>query len=188
MEQRTLSTWCILRRVAGYLKAHRARFAGGIGLVLLAIALEVIKPWPIAIVLDVLDNKQPRPMLLPFVGNLPVSTLIAISSLSFALIPFVLDILNLGSNYLNLDVGQRMVNDLRTAIYSHLQKLSLRFHYKQETGDLLFRVMSDTFAIQSMVMNGMMPLLSSTITLVMMFWIMVTMDCSLALVALGVCP
>ena len=59
-----------------------------------------------------------------------------------------------------------MVNDLRTALYAHLQKLSLKFHHQQQTGDLLYRVMSDTFSAQGMVMNGFLPLASATFMLV----------------------
>ena len=63
------------------------------------------------------------------------------------------------SNYLTIDVGSA-VHDLRIAIWTHLQKLSLRFHNKQQTGDLLFRVMGDTYAIQGICMNGALPLIS----------------------------
>src|SRR5262245_6491447 len=189
MEQRTLGYWTILRRVGGYLRPHRSRFAAGIGLVLLGIGFEVIKPWPLAIVFDtVLQGKALRPALQPVLLGLGNKELLLVAAISIIVIIVMSGLLTLGSNYLTIDVGQQMVSDLRTAIYSHLQKLSLRFHYQQETGDLLFRVMSDTFAIQSMVMNGVMPLLSSGITLLAMFWVMMTMDWQLALVALLVCP
>jgi ATP-binding cassette subfamily B protein len=158
-------------------------------MMLLCVVFEVIKPWPIAIVFDtILGNKPIRPVLQPLQRAFPQQgQLLAVTAVSIVVIAIVVGLLTLGSNYLTIDVGQRMVSDLRTAIYSHLQRLSLRFHYQQETGDMLFRVMSDTFSIQSMVMNGMMPLLSSTITLVSMFWIMLTMDWTLALLALPVC-
>ena len=94
----------------------------------------------------------------------------------------------LGSNYLTIDVGQRMVNDLRTALYAHLQKLSLKFHYRQQTGDLLFRVMADTFSIQGMVMNGLLPLASAALMLLGMFVVMLRYDWKLACVALLVGP
>lgn len=188
-EQRTHDYWLLLRRVAGYLHAHRARFGLGILLVFVSILFELIKPWPIAIVFDSVLADKPLPALLqPMLGGLQRNVLLTVSALAVVFISVILGLLTLGSNYLTIDVGQRMVSDLRTAIYSHLQKLSLRFHYKQETGDLLFRVMSDTFSVQSMVMNGLMPLLSSAITLVAMFWVMAARDWSLALVALLVCP
>ena len=56
--------------------------------------------------------------------------------------------------------GERILADLRNTLFRHLQKLSLKFHYQQQTGDLLFRVMADTFSIQGMVMNGPTPIMS----------------------------
>ena len=67
-------------------------------------------------------------------------------------------------------------------------ELSLKFHLKQQTGDLLFRVMADTFSIQGMVMNGLLPLARSSLMLVGMFVVMFRYDPHLALVALLVCP
>ena len=52
-----------------------------------------------------------------------------------------------------------------TALYAHLQKLSLRFHHQQQTGDLLYRVMADTFSAQGLVMNGLLPLGTAATTL-----------------------
>jgi ABC-type multidrug transport system fused ATPase/permease subunit/predicted glycoside hydrolase/deacetylase ChbG (UPF0249 family) len=94
----------------------------------------------------------------------------------------------LAANYVTIDVGQRMVNDLRIGLYTHLQSLSLRFHAQQQTGDLLFRVMAHTFAIQSIVTNGALPLLSAAVMLSGMFLVMLRYDWLLAIVALVVCP
>ena len=92
------------------------------------------------------------------------------------------------SNYVTIEVGQRMVNDLRTDLYAHLQKLSLRFHHRQQSGDLLFRVMADTYSAQGIVMNGLLPLASAGVMLFGMFAVMANFDLQLSLVALLVCP
>ena len=47
-----------------------------------------------------------------------------------------------------------MVNDLRGALYAHLQRLSLAFHSRQRVGDLMYRITADSFAVQTMIMNG----------------------------------
>ena len=47
-----------------------------------------------------------------------------------------------------------MVNDLRGALYAHLQRLSLAFHSRQKVGDLMYRITADSFAVQTMIMNG----------------------------------
>ena len=53
------------------------------------------------------------------------------------------------SNYVTIALGQRLVNDFRAELYAHLQRLSLAFHSRREVGDLLYRLTSDTFAIQT---------------------------------------
>ena len=55
-----------------------------------------------------------------------------------------------------------MVNDLRGTLYSHLQRLSLAFHSRQN-GDIMFRITADSFAVQTMLMNGLLPIISAIV-------------------------
>ncbi len=178
-----------LNRVLGYLRPHRLRFAGGLGLTGLGILLDVVKPLPLAVVLDSVLSGRPLPApLAPLLGGLPREGLLAAAALAIVLVTVARGAVTLASNYLTIDIGQRMVNDVRTELYAHLQKLSLRFHSAQQSGDLLYRVMSDTFCIQSMVMNGLLPLVSAAATLGLMFWVMVSFDWQLAVVSVLVGP
>ncbi len=178
-----------LPRVLGYLRPHSWRFAGGLALTVLGIGLDLLKPIPLAVVLDVvLGDKPLLPLLAPWLAGLSDATLLGMAATAIVVITVAIGAATVGSNYLTIDVGQRMVNDLRTQLYRHLQKLSLKFHHKQQTGDLLFRVMADTFSIQGMVMNGLLPLARSSLMLVGMFVVMFRYDRGLALVALLVCP
>ena len=52
-----------------------------------------------------------------------------------------------------------MVNDLRGQLFDHLQRLSLGFHRRREIGDLMVRIVYDTFAIQTITMNGIFQIL-----------------------------
>src|SRR5262249_27521695 len=72
---------------------------------------------------------------------------------------------SVSSNYASINVGQRMVNDFRSELYAHLARLSLAFHSRREVGDLLYRLTSDTFAIQTLTMNGFFPILTSIVLL-----------------------
>ncbi len=176
-------------RVLGALRAHRLRFAGGLGLTGLGILFDVVKPLPLAIVLDVVLSGRPAPSwLAPALPGLSREALLLLAALAIVLVTVARGAVTLGANYVTIDIGQRMVNDLRTELYAHLQKLSLRFHHQQQAGDLLFRVMSDTFCIQSMVMNGLLPLLSAASTLGLMFWVMASFDWQLAVVSVLVGP
>lgn len=176
-------------RVLAYLRAHRLRFAGGLGLTGLGILLDVVKPLPLAIVLDVVLSGRPPPAwLAPALDGAGREGLLAAAAVAIVLVTVVRGGVTLASNYVTIDIGQRMVNDVRTELYAHLQKLSLRFHHQQQAGDLLYRVMSDTYCIQSMVMNGLLPLVSATTTLGLMFWVMANFDWQLAVVSVLVGP
>jgi ATP-binding cassette subfamily B protein len=177
------------RRILRYLRPHRRRFAGGIGLTLAGIALDLAKPLPLAFVLDVVLGSKPLPASFrPLLEGVSAVGLLTFAAGAIVLLTAARGGATVASNYLTIDTGQRMVNDLRTDLYAHLQKLSLKFHHQQQTGDLLFRVMADTFSAQGMVMNGMLPLASAALMLLGMFAVMSAFDWQLSLVAVVICP
>src|SRR5437763_4357692 len=81
-----------------------------------------------------------------------------------------------------------MVNDLRGDLYAHLQRLSLAFHSRQRVGDLLYRITADSFAVQTMIMNGALPILSALVLLAGMLVILFPLDPVLSLLALTIVP
>jgi ATP-binding cassette subfamily B protein/subfamily B ATP-binding cassette protein MsbA len=179
----------LLKRTLAYLRPHSGRFGAGVGLTLAGIALDLVKPLPLALVLDSILGSKPHPeFLAPYVSDLSPIALLSLAAATIVVLTVTRGLATLGSNYITIQVGQRMVNDLRTDIYAHLQKLSLRFHHRQQTGDLLFRVMADTFSAQGLVMNGVLPLASAAVMLLGMFVVMANFDLQLSLVALLVCP
>src|SRR5580693_6239870 len=120
-----------------YLKAHRWQVAWALAQVFLIAGFELLKPWPLQIVIDyVLGGKNPpADSLVTTLLSLPKEEL-----LLFACIGIVL--VNIGSGgftqlhyYTSIRVGQNMVNDLRGALYAHLQRQSLAYHGRQRVGD-----------------------------------------------------
>jgi len=181
--------FAVLRRALAYLRPYRGRFSAGVCLTMAGIGLDLIKPLPLAIVLDVVLGQTPLPSWLrPALGGFESFALLSIAAVSIVVITFLRGAATVISNYLTIDTGQRMVNDLRTGFWAHLQKLSLKFHNQQQTGDLLYRVMADTFSAQGMVMNGFLPLCSAAVMLVGMFTVMMRYDWQLSIIALIVCP
>jgi ATP-binding cassette subfamily B protein/subfamily B ATP-binding cassette protein MsbA len=179
----------LLRRVLAYVRPHARPLAAGVFLTLVGIVLDLVKPLPLMIVIDVvLSGKPLEPGLSPLLGGLSPQALLAAAALSLVGLTLLHGIATLGANYFTIDMGQRMVNDLRTDLYAHLQKLSLKFHNQQQTGDLLYRVMSDTFSIQSMVMNGLLPLASALLTLAGMLLVLLRYDAQMAILSLLVAP
>jgi ATP-binding cassette subfamily B protein/subfamily B ATP-binding cassette protein MsbA len=179
----------LLRRVAGAVRPHGLRLSGGLALTLLGIGLDLLTPIPLMLVVDsVLGGKPLPPQLGPALASVSREALLLSAAAAIVVLAVLRGAATLGSNYFTIDVGQRMVNDLRTELYAHLQKLSLKFHYQQQVGDLLFRVMADTFSIQGMVMSGLLPTLSALLTLVGMFAVLWRLEPGLALVSVLVAP
>ena len=174
------------RRIFSYLWPYRYPFLGALGQVFLISSFELAKPWPLKIVIDnVLGGK---PLALKFASSWPSELLLVVACAALVSVYILLGGLTVINNFATIRIGQRMVNDLRSDLYMHLQRLSLAFHSRHQVGDLLYRVTADTYAIQTLTMNGLFPIVSALILLVGMFFIMVRLDWQLTLMALSVCP
>jgi len=154
--------------------------------VLLASIAEVLKPWPLKIVID--NVLRGAPVSMRWIPAMPTAELLIAACVSLVILYTILGLLNVTTNYLTIAIGQRMVNELRARMFDHLQRLSLSFHRRREIGDLMVRIAYDTFAIQTIAMNGFYPIVSAMILLLAMFFVMLKMDVTLTLIALGVIP
>lgn len=90
--------------------------------------------------------------------------------------------------YLMQWVGQNVMYDLRVALFSHLQKLSLSFFDKTPVGRLMSRLTSDVDALNELLSNGVVAMLGDIVTLVAVSIIMLILDWRLALVMFAVLP
>jgi ABC-type multidrug transport system fused ATPase/permease subunit len=79
-------------------------------------------------------------------------------------------------------VGQRALQDLRERIYTHLQAMSIGFFTRRKPGVLISRLTNDVQALDSLVTDGIVTLISSTLTLVGVVVILLLLDVPLALV------
>ena len=91
------------------------------------------------------------------------------------------------STQVQVDTGQRMVYSLRYRLLQHLQALGLHHHIKTNTGDAVYRVDVDAYAIENLLIGGF-PLVTSVATLVVMFAILLKLDVTVALLSLAVVP
>lgn len=174
------------RTVRSYLKPYRPAFLFALAQVLFISAFELLKPWPLKIIIDnVLSEK---PVLWKFANTWSTETLLWIACVGLILIYVVSGALRVLNDYTTIRIGQRMVNDLRRDLYSHIQRLSLAFHTRQQIGDLMYRVTADTLGLQTLTMNGLFTVLSAFILLTGMFAVMLSVDWYLTLLAMAVCP
>lgn len=174
------------RRVSGYIWPHRERILWALAQVCLISALELLKPWPLKLIIDSVLGGAPLPG--GFASGLGTGALLLGACAALVVIYAALGAANVLVNVTTIRIGQRMVRDLRSDLYAHLHRLSMAFHNRAQAGDLLYRVTADTFALQSLTMNCLFPAISALILLVGMSVVMVQLDAELTLLALGVCP
>ncbi|MGH7047070.1 MAG: ABC transporter ATP-binding protein [Stellaceae bacterium] len=176
----------MLRQLLPYMRRYRGRIVWALAQVFLITGFELLKPWPLQVVIDnVLAGK---PIAIAALHDLPASRLLLGACIGIVIVQLGGGGLTLLHNYTTIAVGQNMVNDLRGTLYAHLQRLSLAFHDRQRVGDLLYRVTADSFAVQTMIMNGALPILSAMILLSGMLIILFPLDPPLTLLALTVVP
>ena len=176
----------MLKRLLPYFQPYRRRLLWALIQVFLITGFELLKPWPLQVVIDnVLGSK---PFALEALASSPPTLLLLFACSALVVVHLGAGALTLLHNYTTIRVGQDMVNDLRGALYAHLQRLSLAFHSRQRVGDLLYRITADSFAVQTMIMNGALPILSAAVLLAGMLLILFPLDSVLTVLALTVVP
>ena len=172
-----------------YLRPYRARFAWALLQVFLLAAFDLLKPWPLQLVIDhVLGGKPLATHWAAGLVGLTPKALLVVACIALVFVNLGSGLLALLHNYTTIGVGQRMVNDLRGALYAHLQRLSLAFHSRQKVGDLMYRITADSFAVQTMIMNGLLPIVSALILLAGMLMVLIPIDPLLTGLSLTIVP
>src|SRR5918994_4926160 len=174
------------RTVRSYLKPYWPAFVLALGQVLLISALELLKPWPLKIIIDNILSDNPLPFGLAL--NWSSETLLLAACAGLVVVYMLLGGLRFLNDCATVRIGQGMVNDLRRDLYSRIQRLSLSFHTRQQVGDLMYRITADTMGIQTLTMNGLFAILSASVLLAGMLIVMLWVDWYLTLLALAVCP
>lgn len=179
-------------RLGDLLWPHSAALAGGLAAVIIEGAMNLLEPWPVKIVLDnVLKNKPSSGWLYHWISANVGDDAFAILKLAALAALFIACIGAMASyaeKYLTVSVGQWVMHDLRTMLYAHIQRLSLTYHDKKQTGDLISRATTDIDAIQSFITSGLLGALVNTLTLVGMVAVMFHVNWRFTLIALSVAP
>src|SRR5918996_1487973 len=164
-----------LRRVARLFRPYRRRLAAVLGLIFVSALLGMVSPF---LVRDIFDEALPdeNAALL----NLLVGGLIAI-----AIVTGVLGVLQ---TWLSNVVGQRVMHDLRAAVYRHLQRLSLAFFTRTRTGEVQSRIANDIGGVERVVTSTATSIVSNITTVVAAVVAMLLLDWRLAFFSLALIP
>ena len=86
------------------------------------------------------------------------------------------------SEWLSHEIAEKVIYDIRTEVYSHLQKLSFRFHKDNSTGDLMTRTVNDIDAMRDMLAHSAHAIIVQTLTFTGIAILLFFMNWSLSLI------
>src|SRR5882672_1411163 len=178
-----------LLRALGYFRPDAGRIALTLGLLLLGIGLNLLKPWPLALLVDSILGSKPFPAWLPdgpqAWGQPAQLTAIIAAALGLHLVHAAACA---GHAYISIAVGLRGLRRVRDDVFGWLQRLSLRYHHGTEAGDIIFRAGTDTCAFQILFLQGLLTFISATGTLLFMAVAMAQLNLRLAAIAMVAVP
>jgi ATP-binding cassette subfamily B protein len=164
--------------------------AGSLLALFAEVGLRLLEPWPLKFVFDHIigsHTKRGAPFLSRFESSDPM-TLLTCAAVAVV----VITALRAGASYFETigfaQIGNRALTKVRAQLYRHVQYLSLSFHTKAKTGDLVVRMMNDVGMLQDVAVTALFPLLAKALVVAGMIGLMFWMQWQLALIAVGVFP
>jgi ATP-binding cassette subfamily B protein len=176
-------------RVLAYFRPELPRVGLALGCMLLGIVANVLKPWPVALIIDNLVGGKPLPSWLPnAVASLDTARLLGIAALLILLFHIAQGLFSAGQNYLSIKAGLHGLSRMRNELFAWMQRLSIAFYQRRNQGDLIYRATWDTYSLQTIFQQGVFKFLSSLATVVLMVVVMWRINVALTLITLMVFP
>ncbi|HYN47392.1 MAG TPA: ABC transporter ATP-binding protein [Candidatus Nanopelagicales bacterium] len=162
-------------RIVAFFGPYRLQVAVVFGAILVTSLLGVVNPILLKLLTDEVIIGRDYTNLALFIG-LMIAT------------PIVSGLIGVGQTYLNNVIGQSVMQDLRNALYAHLQRLPLRFFTETRTGEIQSRLANDVGGVQAVVTDTAASVTANVATVVSSVVAMVIIDWRLTLLSLGMLP
>jgi ABC-type multidrug transport system fused ATPase/permease subunit len=166
----------VLRQAWPYVRPHARLFAAAVLALLAGTALDLLKPWPLKLIVDGAASGALGPRL---IAGAALLALLAYGGQAAAAAL---------ENYLHIAAGERTVLGFRAALFDHLVRASLRAHDRARPGDWLQRVTTHSYAVWELVRVFAFGWTGSAVALVAALAVLVRMDLALAGATLAVLP
>jgi ATP-binding cassette subfamily B multidrug efflux pump len=165
----------LMRRLLHYLRPYWRQVALALAAIVVGSAASLVQPYLIKVAID------------RYIGTRQLAGLNGLAALYLAVlvIAFAAEYVQTWTMQLT---GQRIMFDLRMAIYGHLQRLDLRYYDRNPVGRLMTRVTSDVDVLNDLFTAGVVTVFGDLFALVGIMGVMVWMNWRLALVAFSVLP
>jgi ATP-binding cassette subfamily B protein len=162
-------------RVFAYLKRYPALAAGTLACAILGTLMVIVFPAVTKLIVDEVVNQHREERLMP---------LVLFGALAF-LLQHGLNALRI---ILNNTFEQRVIFDLRSDLYSHIQMLPLRWFDNRATGDLMTRVLEDVSSVERVLIDGVEQGVVAVLQVVIVIGVMFYVSVTLTLLALAPLP
>jgi ATP-binding cassette, subfamily B, bacterial len=163
-----------LTRIARLFRAYRRRLGVVLALILVSAAVGVIPAFLLRGVLQAIERHQ--------------STRLSVLAGGMIAISVATGVLGVWQTLLSNQVGQRVMHDLRAAVFRHLQRLSLAFFTRTRTGEVQSRISNDIGGVQSVVTSTATSIVSNVTTVLATMIGMIFLNWELSLFAFALIP
>lgn len=165
----------LLLRVLSYARGYWWHIAGMLVTILLTTGLSLLTPLIFRQMIDeVLPAKDVNRLLL--------------LATALLLIPAVEGAINVFQRRLNATVGEGVIYDLRSSLFSRLQRMSLRFFTNTKVGELMSRLNNDVVGAQNAISNTIVGIVTNLIEAIALLAIMLTLEWRLTVVSVVILP
>ena len=164
-----------IRRIAAFFRPYRGQVAVVTGAILLTSVLGLINPILLKLLIDDAIPRLDWGRLNLYVGLMIVT-------------PIASGLIGVGQSYLNNSIGQNVMQDLRGALYAHLQRMPLRFFTETKTGEIQSRLANDVGGVQGVVTDTAASIASNLAVAIGTIVAMVIIDWRLTALSLGLLP
>jgi ATP-binding cassette, subfamily B, bacterial len=164
-----------LGRVLALFRPHRARVAVVVAIIVVTSVVALAQPFLVREVVDVALPQQDVRLLLLAVGGM-----VAVAA--------VTQLLGVAQTWLSTQVGQRVMHELRTRVFGHLQRQSLGFFTRTRAGEVQSRLTNDVNGMQGVVTSTATSIAANLTTAVATAVAMVALSWRLSLLSLLVLP
>ncbi|HEX2722262.1 MAG TPA: ABC transporter transmembrane domain-containing protein, partial [Gemmatimonadaceae bacterium] len=173
------------RRFRGQIYAEKRLIALSTAGLVGEVAMRLLEPWPLKLVIDnVLDPAGNTRSIHPWLSDRSPLALVTLSASAIVLFG-ALRALFAYANTVGLAlVGTRVLTKVRGDLYRHLQALSLSYHYRARSGELIVRVISDIGMLKDALVGAMLPFITNVLIVVGMTIVMIQMNWRLAVLSL----
>jgi ATP-binding cassette subfamily B protein len=164
-----------VRRIIGFFRPYRLAVAAVLATIVVTSLLGLVNPYLLKLLIDVAIPQRDFALLTVYVALMII-------------VPIVSGLIGVGQSYMNNVIGQRVMQDLRNALYAHLQKMPLRFFTETRTGEIQSRLANDVGGIQAVVTDTASSTFSNLVTVISTVGAMLLLDWRLTVLSLATLP